>query len=35
MNSHIFTSKNGNTLMRKFERVPDFITNKDKPYNSL
>lgn len=31
MNSHIFTNRNGNTLMRKFERV----TNNDKLYNSL
>lgn len=31
MNSHIFTNRNGNTLMREFERV----TNKDKLYNSL
>lgn len=35
MNSHIFTNKNDNTLMREFERVLDFITNKDKLYNSL
>ena len=25
MNSHIFTNKNGNILMREFERVLDFI----------
>lgn len=31
MNSHIFTNRNGNTLMHEFERV----TNKDKLYNSL
>ena len=35
MNSHIFTNKNGNILMREFERVLDFIINKDKLYNSL
>jgi len=35
MNLHIFTSKNGNTLIREFERVLDFITNKDKLYNNL
>lgn len=35
MNLYIFTSKNGNTLIRKFERVLDFITNKDKLYNNL
>lgn len=33
MNSHIFTNKNGNTLMREFEGVLDFITTKDKLYN--
>ena len=32
MNSHIFTNKNGNILMREFERVLDFIINKDKLY---
>lgn len=35
MNSHVFISKNGNTLIREFERVLDFITNKDKLYNNL
>ncbi len=35
MNSHIFTNKNGNILMCEFERVLDFIINKDKLYNSL
>lgn len=35
MNSHIFTNKNSNILMREFERVLDFIINKDKLYNSL
>ena len=35
MNSYIFTSKNGNALIREFERVLDFITNKDKLYNNL
>ena len=35
MNSHIFTNKNGNILMLEFERVLDFIINKDKLYNSL
>ena len=35
MNSHIFTNKNGTILMREFERVLDFIINKDKLYNSL
>ena len=33
MNSHIFTYKNGNIPMRKFERILDFITNK--LYNSF
>ena len=35
MNSYIFTNKNGNIPMCEFERVLDFITNKDKLYNSL
>ncbi len=35
MNPHIFTNKNGNTLMHEFERVLDFITNKTKLYNNL
>ena len=35
MNSHIFIIKNGNTLICEFERVLDFITNKDKLYNNL
>lgn len=35
MNSHIFTSENSNTLTCEFERVLDFITNKDKLYNNL
>ena len=35
MNSHIFTNKNGNILMYKFEKVLDFITNNNKPYNNL
>lgn len=35
MNSHIFTNKNGNILMRELMIVLDFIINKDKLYNSL